>query len=292
MGFIDQIVPSPTPGAGRSLDLSWPDYISVMPINGGAVGTGRVAWGRQGANTPSAAIGNNQSQSDTGVGGTHGFFAATGTGWNGRGAIQLSPGTTFGVNAGVRNSLDAMTLFPNFGAAAVNGDASATDDFACWRCFAIISFPATNFFGSDLGIEWTAANAGNPQLVGGGACGFGFQQTAIDTVSFIRRPAIAGALTTTAVRVTSQADLLNWNTYEIRVIGATPNTNAILKVLINGRRVLTLDWVTDVLGAPLASNGLFGYVTGLMAMSGGAGAQGLVVNRVRFMAGPTEASLL
>lgn len=290
--MIETVVSAYPPGAGRSYDVSWPDYLGVMPINGGAVGTGRVVWGRQGGNTPSAGIGNNVSQSNTGVGGTPGFFAATGTGWNGRGAIQLVPGNTFGLNAGVRCSLDAMTIFPNFGAAAVNGDISATDDFACWRCFAILSFPVTNGYGSDLGIEWTAGNVGNPQIVGGGACGFGFQQTAADTISFVRRPSIGGALTSTVVRQTSNVDLLNWNTYEIRVIGATPARNALLKVLINGQRVLTLDWVNDNLGAPLASNGLFGYVTGLMALSGGVGSQGLVVNRVRFHAAPTETALL
>lgn len=291
--FSDQIVPSPTPGAGRSLSIYWPDYLSVMPANGAAIPIGRVAWGRQGYTTPSAGVGNNQSQSNTGVGGTPGFFSATGTGFNGRGAVQLMPGNTFGVNAGVRLSLDAMTIFPNYGAAAVNGDQSATDDFACWRCYAVMAFAGgTNGLGSDLGIEWTASNVGNPQLVGGGACGFGFQQTAVDTVSFIRRPAIAGALTTTAVRVTTAADLLSWNSYEIRIIGATPARNAVLKVLINGRSVLSLDWVTDVLGAPLASTGVYGYVTGLMALCGGAAAPGLVVNRVGFMAGPTEASLL
>jgi hypothetical protein len=290
--FLDQIVPVNSPGAGRSLDISWPDYFAVMPQNGGAVPTTRVPWGRQGANTPAAGVGNTQAQSNTGVGGTPGFFAATGTGWNGRGAIQLNPGNTFGLNTGVRLSLDAMTMFPNYGAAAVNGDRSATDDFACWRCFAIMSFPATNAYGSDLGIEWAASNVGNWQLVGGGACGFGFQQTAADTISFIRRPSIGGALTSTIVRQTSNVDLLSWNTYEVRVIGATPDHNAFLRVFINGTRVLSLDWVNDNLGAPLASNGVFGYTTGLHAFSGGVGSQGLVVNRVRFMAAPTEAALL
>lgn len=292
MGFVDQIVPVSPPGAGRSLDLTWPDYIGALPANGSAIGTGRVTWGRQGANTPLAAVGNSQSQTDTGVGGTHGIFAATGTGWNGRGAVQLLPGNTFGATVGFRNTLDAMCIMPNFGAAATNGDRSASDDFACWRCFAIMSFPTVNGLGSDLGIEWSASNIGSPQISGGGAAGFGIIQTATDTISLIRRSAVAGAMTTTTIRQTSAADLVKWNTYEIRVIGATPDRNAQLKVFINGNSVLQLDWVTDNLGAPLASTGVFGYVTSLQAMSGGVGAQGLVVQRVRFMAGPTEASLL
>lgn len=291
--MIETVVSAYPPGSGRSLDITWPDYLGVMPANGTAIPLNRVAWGRQGINTPSASIGNNQAQTNTGAGGTPGVFAATGAGFQGRGAVQLVPGTTAGATVGVRMSLDAMTILPNIGAAGANGDRSNTDDYACWRCFAIIAFPLNNSFGgSDLGIEWSAANVGNWQIIGGGAAGFGFQQSAAGTVNFVRRPTVGGALTSTVVRQTSAADLVKWNTYEIRVIGATPDRNAQLKVFVNGNSVLQLDWVNDNLGVPLWSTGQFGYMTSLQAYSGGVGAQGLVVQRVRFMAGPTEASLL
>lgn len=288
MGFVDQIVPVSPAGAGRSLDLTWPDYLGPMPANGSAIPIGRVSLGRQGMNTPT--VSNTQSQSLTGV--ASAVSAATGTGFNGRGGVQLLPGT--GANGtGPQIQLGPMTIMPNFGAAAVNTDQSLTDDFACWRCFVIAAFGLNNSFGFDVGPQWTAANVGANGIIAG-AAGFGFCQTAAGDVSFIRR-AVAGVapVTSTVILSTTANSLVLWRTYEIRIVGATPTNNAQLKVLINGNRVLTLDWVNDGIGSPLASTGVFGYITTLSALCANAGGPGgMVVQRVRFMAGPTESSLL
>lgn len=277
------------PGSARSIDIWWPGFTSVLPTNGGAVGIGIVTLGRQGQNSPT--VNNTQSQGLSGVGSS--VVAATGTGWNGRGAVRLHPGTG-GAGTGAQVTLDAMTINPNVGAAATNGDDSKTDDFACWRCFGVLSFGANNAFGAtdETGICWSAHNVGN-YGVRQGAAGWGFFQTALDEISFIRRSLPGGGvLSSVVVRKTSDVDLLKWNSYEMRLIGATPGGNARLLALINARLVASFDWVNDGLPTPQASNGTYGFVTTLLGRGPSATATGLSVNRVRFVAGPTEASLI
>lgn len=277
-------VTPPTPGAARVYDATWPALLT--PAGGFNVAIGTPAFiTRQGAGAPAA--GNSSTSAGTvvwsgnvtpdGYRGRHGAIFRPGVGAPGTGALQ---------------TLDAMVMLPAVGTKNYVGDASDTDDWSCWRCFAMMAIEDQPSYAADSGILWASHNVGNYDITAGFASGFGFSQTASGQMSFIRRQGVGGPFTATVVR--NAGDLGAWHSYEVRVIGAKPTTNALLKVFIDGLQVLSLDWVTDALPMPLASNGTWGYQTVLTAHGAGVGGgnAGFCVNRVRFMVGPTEQSLL
>ena len=278
-----------TPGAARSIDITWPGIMQVRPNNGVAVGPIGFMT-RQASELP---INNTSSQQFTGIGSTATW--GTGTGYRGRAGIVFVCGTGAG-GTGVYQTLDPMCIVPTFGDMSLQGDASGADDYACYRCQAIIAFESHSVYTSDIGIIWATAVAGGYDIQNAvvGSSGFGFCQTAADEVSFVRRSVNGGgALTKTVVRKTSVADLQKWHVYEVRVIGATATQNAKLKVLVDGALILNLDWITDNLPNPIHSNGIYGFNTVLVNHAANAGSVGqFAVNRVRFMIAQDEQSLL
>jgi hypothetical protein len=278
-------------GAGRTLDAVFPGN-DTLGQNGAAYPLAQTARGRPGVGQIYA--GYSQSQSVTGTGAVR---YATGTGWNGRGAIQLFPGA-----AGTAKLATGFSVNPALGAAAVNSYVS--DPMSCYRLLAIMSFGAGNSVAGALETSWvwSAPAAGNTTLRGG-ASGFGFIQTAVGTVSFARRAGSGGGgglLTETPALVSDAAGILNWHAYEIRIIGATSTTNAQLKAFIDGTQVnlagvngATLDWVADGLPNALdSSGGLYGFNNWVHGNGAAAPATGLVFHRIYLQAAPDEINLL
>jgi hypothetical protein len=262
----------------------WPGYIGVMPQNGGGIPLGVLLQGRPGGN----ALG---THSQT-VAGTGTIAAATGTGFNGRGGIQASPGAAGSAKIGIDWALN-----PAIGAAAVNKYRS--DPFSCFRMLGVLAFGANNGAG-ETGWVYVASNAGDDRLRDGGATGFGFVQTGVGQVSFIRRAGSGGgggALTSVPVLNTDAAGLVSWHLYEIRVIGATDTANAKVRVYVDGIPVAaigTLDWVNDNLPVPVANGGAgsYGLTHKIYSYAAAAGAGGIIVHRTFFHAAPTEDALL
>lgn len=282
--FIDTIVPAPILGAQRTLDITWPGILGLRPNNGSAVGA-IAHMTRQGAGQP---LQNTSGVALIGAGSA--FQWGTGTGYLGRAAGVLRPGHG-APPVGMNVQLDPMVLTPTFGPSTNQNDGSQTDDWACWRCYGILSFQPQVSYAADMGMVWVCLNAGNSDLTNG-AKGFGFLQTSDTQISFSIAPALGGGIGTTSVVFTGNVQL--WNTYEIRIIGATPANNAVLKVFVNGRRVISYDWVTAGLPDPQHSNLQYGFLTMLNAHASGVGgdASGFAINKARFIVGPTEASLL
>lgn len=283
--MIETIVPAPIPGAGRMLDVTWPGILSLRPGNGTNIGA-LGSFTRQGSQAP---INNTTAQSATGVASS--IQWGTGTGYFGRSACLFKPGTG-APGLGAAQSMDPMVITPSFAPAANQSDASDTDDFRCFRLFAVMSFQPQPSYAGDTGFTCVALNAGNMDLTTS-AKGFGICQKAANQVSFIMAPALAGGLTINTPIFTG--DVAVWRTYELRVLGATPSSNAKVKVFVNGTQVVQFDWVNDGFPDPLHSNGSYGFQTYIVAHGGGvggAGAAGLALDHIRFIVGPTEASLL
>lgn len=290
--MIETVVTPPIPGAARIYDVTWPaSGLGLIPANGTNVGLPGFI-GRQNAGAP--AVGNSSSQQLSGSGATVKWATgAAGEGYIGRAAVVLRPGTG-APGTGAVQTMDAMYITPTIGPSSGQGDNSATDDWAVWRCFAIMAFNTfQDSYAFDTGITWLCNNAATFEIGGGVCSGFGFVQKGPNLVQFVINQ-INGAANPRFTTVLATAAIGNWNTYEIRVIGATPTKNAVLKVLLNGKQVVAFDWVTDSLPTPIAGNGVYGFGTTLVAHgagpSGGA-ATGVFFNRVRFMVGPTEQSV-
>lgn len=288
--FIDSTVPQPVPGAARTYSVTWPGVIQTRPATGTNVGQAPNMT-RQGSQAPLGAI--TSAQQFTGVGSSITWGTnITATAYLGRAAVIFRPGTAAPPTGAVQQ-MDALVMTPTWGAKTDQTDSSATDDYACWRLVTVLSFQPQPSYVADNGVTAVCLNAGSYDIISGFASGFGFIQTADQEVSFVRRSVNAGGLLT-KTPIISGVDLQKWRTYELRIIGATPAKNAILKVFVNGNIVLTLDWVTDALPSPVHSNGTYGFqVCGVAHCAGvGGGNAGFALNTASMMVGPTEASLL
>ncbi len=295
--MIETVISTPPAGAGRSLDLMWPGLLDTLGVNGTAVSNAVNMVGRPGGVSLGA-----QFQTVSGVGSAIAY--ATGTGFNGRGAVQLIPGTG-GANTGAKVQL-TWGLNPSLGGASVNGylNSALTDPYACYRLVSLLSFGANNNTAvtNETGWVYSAHNVGDHTIRPGGACGFGFIQTAADTVSFVRRAGVSGAggvVTVVPVIQSSAAGILNWHCYEIRIIGATSAQNAQLKAFVDGQQVNlqgvngpALDWIADSLPTPLASNGVYGFQCAFHGRGPGVGASGLAIYRTFYQTAPVEAALV
>jgi hypothetical protein len=99
-----------------------------------------------------------------------------------------------------------------------------------------------------------------------------------------------GGLLTINNTVASGLDTTNWNAYEIRFIGATPTTEAVVKVLVNGVQVAQALYGAGTLLPGFLRGTSAGYGIGV----GNRGATGSYVPLcgVQIAAAPTESALL
>ncbi len=277
-------------GAGRTLDAWFPGTESCGQ-NGAAFPLATAARGRPG--TGPASAGFTQAQSVTGTGAVR---WATGTGWNGRGGVQCFPGA-----AGTAKFATGFAINPALGAAALNAYLRG-DPMLCYRMVHFMSFGTGNSTAGALetGVVWSCQNVGNTHLRAG-ASGFGFIQTAAGTVSFARRSVVGGGvLTETPVLVSTDAGILDWHAYEIRLLGATSARNAQLKAFVDGNQVdlqgvngPSLDWVDDALPNALdSSGGVYGFHNWVHGWGNAAAATGVVTHRIFLQTAPDEVNLL
>jgi hypothetical protein len=281
--MIETVVTPRSAGAGRFADVFWPGITAWLSQNTVVNPSGIPAQIRNGG----APLGNTIGQIIQGgsVGAQTEYFPL----YRGRNALVMRPGTGPD-GSGYQATFDPLSVLPVIGAKTQQLDASTTDQMLCYRAYGILQIEAPDTFSFPTGLSWSAPNAGSYNL-GDGASGFMFSITNTGVINFTRRAAIAGAVVTEAVYTGSPT---LWNSYEIRILGATPSRNSLLKVYVNGILRKTYDWVTDNLCNCVSNVG--GYQLKMSVQARGPGVNGanggVAINRLHASWAPTEADLL
>lgn len=274
MGIAETIVsPFPT-GSARKRDFMLPDYRTVM--TGGAPILERDRPG--GTNTQGGA----SSPGTTGaltmgiVGGVPCIQMTNGVNLNGGpvyifdGGGRISPATT---NTNIKFTQN-------------------TDDFNCWRIYAVMRVTATPGNATDCGLQLIlGANAGNGVLRSS-VPGWAMQFDNTGGCSLVQH-GNSGAQTSVVLQSAAQGFVNTaWNMFEMRILGATASGSGFFKCLLNGQLKVLRSFASGPDDLPLPSspgaNSNNMYVTNIQyqAQNGE-----LDVAIVRSQAAPFEAAL-
>jgi hypothetical protein len=218
-------------GAGRTVDVSWPDWLNVVSTAGvpntfrgrlgQAVGTGAMAIG--GYNGGSAVIQVSNSA-------THGCMICT-----------VGAGASDGIGQIVRYNLPGPQIFM----VQTKGHAMnpGSDTIACSRVLVNAAYTGIVINTVDSGLQCTYGGAG---MVGAGgpAVGVGFFRAPGAVMRATCLKTSGGALNNLAVTgagtlLPAFNDLI-LNTYELRFVSATQGAEAFIQWVINGVVVRTL----------------------------------------------------
>ena len=272
---LETIAPSTSPGAGRTLDLLWPSPVAGI-FNTGASATNNVT-ARAGSGAQSfaaASTGTLNAGASVSMQKKAGIMAA-----------RYATGAT--ANAGVWTSL-SMQPTPIVEPLAV----SATGDaWRCWSARFLVAWdnPAAAV-GTDYGLLLMAYN--QTQFAGTTNPGIYLGMTNANTLTLQARRLNGGALTVNQA-IANPPDLTQWNMVEMRILGADKGTPAVLKILINGAVMTSLNFgaTAGLLPDPDAhGSGFAGYTWLWAAFSPGVNLN-LYMARVQIIAAPTEAAL-
>lgn len=217
-GTLDLALPR---GSGRTLSYWWPPIEEIFDGNQPAL---RMQQRPQGApNTPSIV--------DIPYGSPPG--PQGGITWHGKRAIVLSAGATSGhwygptFNAGpvqIYFALERPTL----------ANLAGLDEIACWRVAALLAFenppgPVPNDYGIMIG-------PGSSIVPRGGQMGWSFGLRSTGLLGFTVRQTTSAPITYDKTYDLGAAfDVTTWHRYEVRMLSATLDTEAMVKVLVDGQ---------------------------------------------------------
>lgn len=129
------------------------------------------------------------------------------------------------------------TTGPHVMFAKYKGGAAHKGDFANWRVKAILAFNPIG--GGDLGLALGAENIG--ALFMDSHAGFTLRPNLDGTVTFYAKKVEHGAITISDVCPIA-LNVAEWNCYEFRMLGATNDTDAQLRVIINNQEQMRYSW--------------------------------------------------
>jgi hypothetical protein len=271
-------------GAGRFIDVFWPG-IQIFSAQNTVVNPSTIPAQIRGGDAP---LGNTIGQIISGSGPCQVEHFPL---YRGRPALVCRPGTG-AAGTGIQVFFDPMAVAPVIGAAATQLDESDTDQMLCYRAYGILQIEPPDSFNVSTGLSWSAPNAGDYNI-SNGAAGFMFAISATGEIVFVRRDGIGGAVVVDALDGVLGAGVL-WRSYEVRIIGAKPSHNSLLKVYINGKLLRTYDWITNGLCNCVSNVGTYGLK--MSVQSRGAGVNGantgVAINRLHASWAPTESDLL
>lgn len=233
----ETVIPAPIRGAARTLDMAYPAPLP-QAVSNNAIG---LTWiNRQGFATFTM--------------GTTSTFGAQppGSGWfeyRGRMAFKTNGSGTSGsyyISGG-----NFAIYFPT-----TQLDAAYNDDFACWRVVAILAFDP-GLGAGDTGIEIGAA--ANYDVITGNAPGFRFGPAGPNSAAFQVRQNGGGPLTVNQAIAPVGMSTQDYNAYEIRFIGATPQRDAVVKAFFNGVQYGAFNYGAGSLMPGLANGTTLGW---------------------------------
>lgn len=265
----------PSRGSGRTLDIAYPQNITVVP---GTAGMGTTWINRQAMST--FVVGG-----ETGVG-----APPAGSGWTTyRGRIAYKQTGSTGPQTGGFYGTGGATTFAIYFPQLRNGSSGYNDDYRCWRVTAILAVDAVTP-AADSGLE--VGPAMNMDMISGTPAGFrlGPSDASLTQARISVRQTPALALTVD--QVINNIDVRDWHVYEMRFIGATSTRDAVFKALIDGTQVFTANWGAGTLLPDLTG---LGGTTGYRITVGNRGIVGntyLAMLGVTVSAAPSESALL
>ena len=222
MSRQETVISPLTLGAGRKFSYTWGGYGNTAP-NNDPVMTNSTA-------RPTATTDNFWTTTVTGAPPASRGIAAT----NGRIAARWTSNTGTGYEL-VPNDSTRLTM--PFQTVKGTGTMFNVDDFYCWSVSAILAFNAIPAaITGDLGLVLSiGARSGAPtrgRIRSATFAGMMLGPSNTGVTSFIVRQADGGALTFNQ-QTPTQPDQTQFNRYEIRLVGPTPNAEAQVKVFIN-----------------------------------------------------------
>lgn len=282
MARTEVTISASPPGAGRFKDYIWPDPCTYTDSTNA---TSRIAGYK--ANISGLSFAN------------IGFGGGTPTRVNVRHGLPCIdlPCTAVAGNGNGRGAPSAKLMFPTLKTG--NFSSPLFDDMRCWRIIFIGGMVTAPNVEQDIG--FACINTGNVgdcvQLVVHGRDGFAFGFVNNGSVRFFSN--VGGVQTQQIITPTAaQGYAIDaMHMYEMRIEGATPTTDATMKVFLDGAQVAlpaTLaSWAPGtklpVMVSPDAASA--GFVGGFGCISGG-GVNTLFVHQFRVICGPTLQSLL
>ena len=215
-----------SPGAGRVFDVMWP--VPMQKIFGGAT-TNQMAFRTNAwflTNTPTWTI------TRTGVG-----TSETSKIVNGATVSEFNAGAgAFGTGQ-LYASGDTLGFKPRL--AKSSGLPPACDDLACTRLLFAAMFPSTPAADVDYGFQVTCgADDTSPLIIANNVGGIGWNKMASGSVALI----IQGAGFNTFPINTPGFDATVLHCYELRIISATAQTDAVCKAYIDNQLFQVFSW--------------------------------------------------
>ena len=262
------------PGSGRKRDYTWPDWNINMT---GVVSN--LERDRPGAtNATSGSIGGGVGSS-TNLGVVNGVSCVRLI--NG---VNLNNGPVCVMDQGARLHVTTSRANMKF--------SSFTDDFLCWRIYCIMRCAATPADATDFGFQVICGPNASNGVLHSAVPGWSLQLDNTGGTSLVQHGK-SGAQTSTLLKSAAGGFVnTDFHCFEYRFLGATPNSDALFKVLLDGQLQLTRSFasVADDLPLPTSAGGNAnnGYVVNVQAMSRNCE---LDVALIRSIAAPTEAAL-
>lgn len=269
-------------GAGRTVDKTWPGV--QQNITNTAAGMTANITGRPGAGADysgvtivayvggaGGAVGSNQDNVPCyNLTATSAGPAGNGMGWQDR----------------VRSPIGKFTKL------------QPPSSLACWRMLALIKGGFVGDSGADVGLQiCQGTRFPSNNIFADGTSGMQFGPRGVARASLRVRYVQAGPLTLdldVAAGFMANINPNAWNLWEVRILGATNQSNAVLKCLCNGLQVIP-DQVIDaagVLPGPLyAPNNSMFYTAGVVNR-GADNSPNFYLGPVQWIAAPNETSLL
>lgn len=168
-----------------------------------------------------------------------------------------------------------------------------TADFQCWSIRATLSFDISAATGQDCGITVLPGNNGDMNVTS--LAGVQLRVSDANQVKFQARRVNAGALTVDeTVSASLTPDLADFNTFEVRAIGARSNRDAYVQGFINGIPVTQkYNWDNASALLPLfnASGGGFNFFNAGISNKTSGNVPHLYVLEMVLSAGRTESDL-
>lgn len=271
MGRNEVVVSPFPPGSGRKMDYTFPDWNASM----GGINVGeRDRPGAQSANpSGSSSPGTTGSLTVGFVQGVPCMRVANGATLNGGGVLIFDGGSRLHIN-----TLAANTFWSTF-----------NDDYACHRVYMMARVNATPTDATDVGLQLVLGGNSGSAILKDSVPGMGIQFDNTGGCSYIQH-GNSGAQTSTLLRSAAQGFVnTDWHQMEFVIINATPQSNGLVKVKLDGQLKLTKQFgsVPDDLPLPSSPGAQVndGYVANLHYHSRNGE---MDVAFVRCQRGPTE----
>lgn len=210
--------------------------------------------------------------------------------YQGRYCISVNSDGTTGQGWTIANTNSAQGVMPFV--TVKGGQPPGLEDWNVWELSAILAFDqvagaVTGDIGFGFSISTRAIVRSGPQA------GVEVGPRNVGSIGIVSRQTDAGGLTIDQALTVQPTDFTLWNNYTIRLIGATANSEAQLKVLVNGTPAFTANWGAGSLLPEQSLGGATAYgfcpfIVNSKAVAGSVSRMYVPTGGVSVRAAPTE----